>query len=69
MSNNVETIGSSVFEGCEQLKTIILPNNLTILNAKLFYNCHNLNNIQIPDTVTSLGTQQVFARCYALENI
>ena len=47
-------IGDEVFESCEALATVVLPQNLTTIGEYAFHNS-GLTSIQLPATVTSIG--------------
>ena len=38
-------IPASMFEGCADLKTVVLPTNVTLIENKAFKGCNNLKNI------------------------
>lgn len=60
------TVGLT-FEGCNNLKTVILPKNLTNIPQNTFLHCWSLNHIEIPHSVSWLGIQ-AFQEC-ALEEL
>jgi hypothetical protein len=59
-SNDV--IGTSMFSGCANLQTIVLPNSVTSIGNSAFYGCYSLTSVDIPDSVTSIGNS-VFFNC------
>ena len=46
--------GSGVFQSCNNLKTIVLPESLTVLGKGSFQECTSLESINIPTGVTSI---------------
>ncbi|MBE5859352.1 MAG: leucine-rich repeat domain-containing protein [Butyrivibrio sp.] len=56
IGSNVETIGSSAFEGCENLKTIKMGSNVEKIGSKAFKNCKKLTKVTLPSTVTEIGS-------------
>ena len=53
--NNVTSIGSAAFSGCQNLTSIIIPNSVTNIGWTAFSGCKNLTSINIPNSVTSIG--------------
>ena len=53
--NNVASIGSAAFSGCQNLTSIIIPNSVTNIGWTAFSGCKNLTSINIPNSVTSIG--------------
>lgn len=56
----VVSIGSSVFQGCTELDTVILPNTLTKIGNAAFDGCTKLSEIIIPDLVTTIESSAFF---------
>ena len=56
IGSNVETIGSSAFEGCENLKTIKMGSSVEKIGSKAFKNCKKLTKVTLPSTVTEIGS-------------
>lgn len=63
----VTWIGSSAFEGCSGLTSIILPEGLVTLGSSAFRNCQALTEIVIPDSV-QLNSGYVFSGCTRLRS-
>jgi hypothetical protein len=67
------SIGSSVFEGCKSLQTVILPDSVEKIGGKAFYGCENLTSINIPANIKSIGNGEnsnyTFYRCTNLYNL
>mmetsp|Transcript_21575 Transcript_21575/g.53361 ORF Transcript_21575/g.53361 Transcript_21575/m.53361 type:complete len:833 (-) Transcript_21575:717-3215(-) len=62
-------IGESVFAGCEQLKTVLLPKtNLVSIDASAFQDCTSLTHIHLPPTITHI-LKRAFAGCSKLQSI
>lgn len=57
--NNVTSIGSDAFYGCN-LKSVIIPHNVTSIGSGAFAGCHNLTSITIPDGVSYIGSGAFF---------
>ena len=57
-----------MFNGCDNLTTVKLPESLTTIADGSFANCSALNHVTIPDNVTKIGTS-AFCVCNALSDI
>lgn len=64
----VTGIGSGVYEGCEKLKSISLPDTIKSIGDNAFANCSMLTDITIPASVEYIGSD-VFAGDVSLEKI
>lgn len=64
----VRVIGAWLFEGCENLISVVIPNSVTTIENNAFHNCHNLTSVTIPNSVTKIGTYAFFD-CNSLESI
>ncbi|WP_026528318.1 leucine-rich repeat protein [Butyrivibrio sp. VCD2006] len=66
--NNEVTIkdGTSMFDGCISLKSVVLPNNMTIIDNYMFNGCSNLKTVSISEKVTDIG-DYAFYNCSALD--
>ena len=60
--------GTNMFNGCDNLATVKLPESLTTIADGSFANCSALNHVTIPDNVTKIGTS-AFCLCNALSDI
>ena len=60
--------GTNMFNGCDNLTTVKLPESLTTIADGSFANCSALNHVTIPDNVTKIGTS-AFCLCNALSDI
>lgn len=61
-------IGSSMFNGCNKLTDINIPNTCKTIGTNAFYNCTSLRNIKIPKSITQLQ-QSCFNNCTSLFDI
>lgn len=64
-AHTVTTISESVFKGCENLKSITIPNTIVSIGDDAFNGCNRLPQIIIPNTVTAMG-QGAFGGCGSL---
>jgi hypothetical protein len=64
----VTSIGDGVFENCDSLISITIPNSITSLGVDFLGGCTSLKSIKIPDAVKSIGGA-AFMDCYALTSI
>ena len=62
------TIEEGVFNKCETLKTLTLPNTLTDIKSNAFKDCTALTDIAIPDSLERLETE-LFLGCKGLSTI
>ena len=60
--------GANMFNDCDRLATVKLPESLTTIADGSFANCSALNHVTIPDNVTKIGTS-AFCVCNALSDI
>ena len=68
ISYNVTSIGESVFDGCEGLTSITIPDSVTSIGEYAFCGCTGLTSITIPNSVTSIG-ESAFSGCTGLTSI
>lgn len=47
-------VGTGVFQSCDKLKEILLPESLTVLGIGSFYGCRSLESINIPAGITRI---------------
>ena len=62
------SIGSSAFQNCTSLNSIILPTVCTSIGGSAFQGCSALNNVNIPTACTTIGSA-VFQNCSSLVNL
>lgn len=53
----VSKIGHHAFNGCENIKSIILPETLDSIENRAFYKCKGLTSITIPNNVTYIDDE------------
>ena len=63
-----ETIASSAFQNCANLKNIILSNSLKTINSNAFINCSAVRQITVPSSVTSIAGG-AFGNCTGLQEV
>ncbi len=64
----IKKIGSSVFTGNENLKTVTISNGLTEIGDNAFNNCTSLTSVKFPATLQNID-DYAFDSCSALTNI
>ena len=52
---SVTLIPAKAFAGCNDLKSIVIPDSVTSIGERAFEGCNSLKSIVIPDSVTSIG--------------
>lgn len=62
------TVPDNAFRGCENLKTIIMPDGLNAIGQFAFKGCKSLNCVLLPDSVKHIG-RGAFAFCESLDDI
>ncbi len=55
-SEGLETIGYSVFHGCQSLESISFPSTLRELGGSAFYSCTNLSKVTFNEGLLSIGS-------------
>lgn len=63
-----DRICNSMFWGCGNLETLVLPENITLIDEAGISSCTNLVSVTIPNSVTSIGVA-AFNSCRSLKNI
>jgi len=58
----------NVFEGCINLKTIVIPSGILSIKDYAFYNCNTLDSIHIPTSVYTIGSN-AFNGCSNLKKL
>ncbi|MBO5674669.1 MAG: leucine-rich repeat domain-containing protein [Paludibacteraceae bacterium] len=64
---NVTTL-SGAFNGCSQLKNVILPPTIVSIGENTFKDCKSLPTIALPQSLTTIG-KSAFEGCASLDNI
>ena len=64
----VTSIPDRLFEGCEYMESITLPDSVKTIGEYAFKDCRSLKEITIPKSVTSVGIQ-IFTGCSSLKHI
>ena len=64
----ITQISIAGFEGCENLKRIVIPDSITSIGFACFKDCISLEEVFIPDSVTHIGFG-VFAGCKNLKKV
>ena len=62
-----DTTGTAIFQGCESLKSIVIPETVTAIDKGAFYGCSALESINIPAGVTRIEESSL--RATAIKNI
>ena len=68
LNYNVTKIDASVFEDCDDLTGVEIPDEVTGIGDRAFYNCRSLKNLTIPESVTSIGNE-AFYNCSSFTSI
>lgn len=64
----VSGIKEGAFEGCEYLRSIVIPNSVTSIGKKVFANCPRLQSVEIPNSITEVS-DSLFFNCSALKSL
>ena len=65
---SVTALGASLFNGCDFIKSITIPNGISLIGFRTFYNCSSLKNIILANTLTTINSN-AFDSCSSLEEI
>lgn len=63
-----KSVSNDLFNSCEQLNEIIIPENVTTIDDGAFSFCSSLTKVTIPSTVKIIG-EYAFSYCSSLEEI
>lgn len=61
-------IGFGLFEKCDSLKSIVLPNTVKTIAKNAFKDCSSLSDINLPKNLTSIGSE-AFYNCTNLKRL
>lgn len=64
----VDSIDSYVFQNCDGLTSVIIPEGMSVIGEGTFKNCIGLNSIHIPESVTSIENG-AFDGCSSLTSV
>lgn len=67
-TTGITKLGANAFDGCTNLKEIIIPNSVTSIDYRAFYSCTALKEVSIPNSMTSIGSY-AFHNCTALTKV
>jgi len=62
----VTSIGTSAFEACSNLQSIVLPTSVTTINTDAFWGCTKLANVTLHEGIITIGTR-AFYNCKLTE--
>lgn len=65
IAESVESIESSAFTNCSNLKNIVIPNSVISVGYMAFYDCKNLSEVAMSSNVTALESM-VFSGCKSI---
>ena len=65
---NITTIGSEAFSGCDSLAFISIPESVKTIGDRTFLKCTSLETITIPGNVLTIGVG-AFEKCYHLDSV
>lgn len=66
---NIQTLGSSCFHGCNNIKRLDIPANITKINANAFDGCKNLCEIHFHGNTPPKFTENIFGNGDTIGNI
>lgn len=67
LPNNIRYMGIATFEGCENLKSIKIPDRVTVLENYLFKDCKSLKEVDMNNV--NVVNNYVFGGCSSLDQI
>ena len=65
---SVKVIGTSAFEGCSGITSILLPNSLTTLDKDFFKCCLKIEKLNIPSSIITFNNNW-FNNCLSLKTV
>ena len=68
IKEGTKCIGSSAFEDCSSLTSVVIPDGVTSIGSYAFYECSGLTSVTIGNGVTSIG-YNAFYNCSGLTSV
>jgi hypothetical protein len=68
LSEGLERIGNSTFEGCELLQYINIPSSVKVIGGYAFCRCGRLESVELSEDLEELEGS-AFSDCYSLQSI
>ena len=68
LEEGIRSIAPQMFQGCTELRSIVIPNTVTNIGGSAFYECYRLEKIMLPNGVVTLAGH-AFYSCQNLTNI
>ena len=65
---SINLIGFEAFEGCSELKSIIIPQGVTEIEVYAFLNCEELASVSLPKSLETVG-YAAFGNCDSLTDV
>lgn len=65
---NIKEIKSNAFKGCQQLKTVTMPDEVEVIGESVFQDCPLLENVRLSEKLSSIPNR-TFAGCKALTKL
>ena len=66
--SRITSLPSEMFQNCNKLEMVKLPDRVTAIPSSYFYGCTSLAQVELPENLTSIGGS-AFYNCYNLENM
>ena len=64
----VTEIGKRAFKGCQELKSIEIPNSVNYISEEAFYECFYLTSVSLPTSIVQIYPK-TFSSCKSLNSI
>ena len=68
LSDEVQTLGESAFDGCENMVSLSIGKRLISIGESAFRGCSKFTEVTLPETVRALG-EKAFADCGGLKQV